>query len=928
MSAGIMTGPYDIPVYHARAVTVATNKSPLGPYRGVGRSGACFAIETLIDAVARAVEREPAEVRIENMVPPAAMPYRSATHKLYDSGDYPEAARRAAAAIGIAAVRERQRRGEPDGRLIGVGLASYTEQTAHGTAEWVARGLPVVFGYEPALARFTPDGKLVLFVGIQNHGQGLETTLAQVAHQELGVAVADVVVRHGDSAVSPYGMGTFASRSMTMAGGAVSRACAELAQKIKRIGAHLLQAPREAVTLYGGRVHFGAQSVSFQDVAQAAYLHPERLPEGEEPALEASAVYQPERSTGAFSYATHACAVAVDPGTGIVEILDYVACHDCGTMVNPLIVEAQVVGGIAQGIGTALYEESPYDSSGQPLATTFLDYMIPGATEVPDVRVIHMETPSPHTRFGIKGMGEGGAIAPPAAVVNAINDALRPLGAEINETPATPERRAGGDHRGAEGLADEAGAVRLSSRPLARGCGGRAGALRRQRPGARRRPVAGADAQPPPRAGGHDRRPRPPRRPEDRAGDRVVGALRRAAAACRLRGTARARRQQRLDGARCEPDCISCGAHPRHHRRRAGARRSGRRLAHHHDRARGRHRARRSRRAPHAAGRDLHHRPVQHRAADGRADRGRGGAATARLRALGTLQDRAQDRRVRGLDGDRVDRPCTRHGARRPGRGRRRADRAGAHGRRRARRHGVARDRANRARRQRAPLSARRSSSCTATSSCAQSGRRRRNEDGARTHGEWRGGDDRGRAADEPGRSPARAAAADRHPSRLRAWRLRCLHGADRRRAGARLHRARGIARRRRRAHPRRDGRRSRHGGDQGCLSPGARTAVRLLHARHADHDLGPDQDQSQRRRARGQDRDQRQPLPLHRLSGHRALDPARGTRIARHASCKAEKNTSARRKPKPNRTTPSLSNARSHRCDRFHRQWDCWQSP
>ncbi|MCC6780975.1 MAG: xanthine dehydrogenase family protein [Hyphomicrobiales bacterium] len=440
MSAGIMTGPYDIPVYHGRAVTVATNKSPLGPYRGVGRSGACFAIETLIDAVAHAVGREPADVRMENMVPPSAMPYRSATHKLYDSGDYPEAARRAATTLGLAELRARQRRGEPDGRLIGVGLASYTEQTAHGTAEWVARGLPVVFGYEPALARFTPDGKLVLFVGIQNHGQGLETTLAQVAHEELGVAVADVVVRHGDSAVSPYGMGTFASRSMTMAGGAVSRACAELAQKVKRIGAHLLQAPREAVTLANGAVHFGAQSVSFQDVAQAAYLHPERLPEGEEPSLEATTVYQPERSTGAFSYATHACVVAVDPGTGIVEILDYVACHDCGTMVNPMIVEAQVVGGIAQGIGTALYEETPYDSSGQPLATTFLDYMIPGATEVPDVRVVHMETPSPHTRFGIKGMGEGGAIAPPAAVVNAINDALRPLGAVVNETPATPER--------------------------------------------------------------------------------------------------------------------------------------------------------------------------------------------------------------------------------------------------------------------------------------------------------------------------------------------------------------------------------------------------------------------------------------------------------------------------------------------------------
>jgi len=440
MSSGIMTGPYDIPVYHARALTLATNKSPLGPYRGVGRTGACFAIETLVDAVAHAVGREPADVRIENMVPISAMPYRSVTHKLYDSGDYPACARQAIEAIGLADIRARQRKPLPDGRLIGFGMASYTEQSAHGTAEWVARGLPVVFGFEPALARFTPDGKLILFVGIQNHGQGLETTLAQVAHQELGIPVEDVIVRHGDSSVSPYGMGTFASRSMTMAGGAVSVACTQLAEKVTRIGAHLLQAPKDAVTLAGGKAFFGQQSVSFAQIAEAAFLHPERMPEGEDPALEVSAVYQPGRSTGAFSYATHACSLAVDPGTGHVEILDYVVCHDCGTMVNPMIVEAQVVGGVAQGLGTALYEEMPYDDNGQPLASTFLDYMIPGATEVPDVRVLHMETPSPHTRFGIKGMGEGGAIAPPAAIINAINDALRPLGAEVTQTPATPER--------------------------------------------------------------------------------------------------------------------------------------------------------------------------------------------------------------------------------------------------------------------------------------------------------------------------------------------------------------------------------------------------------------------------------------------------------------------------------------------------------
>jgi carbon-monoxide dehydrogenase large subunit len=440
MSCGIITGPYDIPVYHGTARTVCTNKSPLGPYRGVGRSGACFAIETLIDEVARTVGRKPEEVRLENLVRPEQMPYKAANHKLYDSGDYPEALRRAIEAVDAAGLRSRQAKGEPDGRLVGLGFGCYTEQTGHGTAEWVARGLPVAFGYEPALARFTPDGALVLYVGIQNHGQGLETTLAQVAHQELGIPVERVTVRHGDSSLCPYGMGTFASRSMTMAGGAVSEACRRLAGKLRRIGAHMLGEPEAVVRLVDGTARGEKGAVPFAQIADAAYLHPNRMPEGEEPGLESFAVYQPERSTGAFSYASHACAVAVDPDTGIVEILDYVVVHDCGTMVNPQIVEAQVTGGVAQGLGTALYEEIPYDENAQPLASTFLDYMLPGATEVPDIRVLHMQTPSPHTRHGIKGLGEGGAIAPPAAVVNAVNDALKGLGVRIEETPVTPER--------------------------------------------------------------------------------------------------------------------------------------------------------------------------------------------------------------------------------------------------------------------------------------------------------------------------------------------------------------------------------------------------------------------------------------------------------------------------------------------------------
>jgi len=441
MAAGILVGPYDIRTYRARAATIATTKTPMGPYRGVARTGACFGIERLIDDIAAAVGRDPAEVRLDNMVRPEQMPYRTVTNKVFDSGDYPESLRRAVEAIGRDAVAGREAETPADGMRIGVGVASYTEQTAHGTEEWVARGLPVIFGYEPATARMTPDGGLVLEVGIQNHGQGLETTLAQVAHQELGIDPAKVSVRHGDSSLSPYGMGTFASRSMVMAGGAVGLACERLREKMLKIAAHLMQvADPTEVMLLDGRAVAGNRSVGFGEIGAAACLHPARLPPGRDPGREATAVYQPGVGSGAFSYATHAVRVAVDPELGTVRLLDYVVAHDCGTVVNPMVVEGQIVGGVAQGIGTALYEEIPYDEHGQPLASTLMDYLLPGATEVPDIRVIHTCSPSPHTSYGIKGLGEGGAIAPPAAIANAINDALRPLGARVDETPFSPAR--------------------------------------------------------------------------------------------------------------------------------------------------------------------------------------------------------------------------------------------------------------------------------------------------------------------------------------------------------------------------------------------------------------------------------------------------------------------------------------------------------
>jgi carbon-monoxide dehydrogenase large subunit len=440
-AGGNLPGPYDFRGYRCRTISVATNKPPFTPYRGVARSGVCFAIELTIDAIARAVDREPAEVREENLVQASDMPYDNVTGKHYDSGDYPHSLRRAVAMIDLPGIRGRQNQSEPDRRLVGVGFATFTEQSAHGTKVFAAWGIPLVPGYEQATVRLTPDGGLELRAGIPAIGQGLETTLAQVASETLTLPVENIQVVLGDTALTPYSTGAYASRGMVMAGGAVLRSSEELARRIKHIAAHLMQCAPADTELRDGRIFGRNASISFADVGRAWYLRPEQLPpDVESMGLEVTEGFRPKVDSGAFTYATHAALVAVDPETGHTQILDYVIVEDCGRMVNPMIVEGQAFGGTAQGIGTALFEESRYDEAGQPLASTLMDYLLPGPAELPAMRIEHMETPSPYTAHGIKGVGEGGAIAPPAAVINAINDALRPLGAEIHELPATPRR--------------------------------------------------------------------------------------------------------------------------------------------------------------------------------------------------------------------------------------------------------------------------------------------------------------------------------------------------------------------------------------------------------------------------------------------------------------------------------------------------------
>ncbi|MCC5812260.1 MAG: xanthine dehydrogenase family protein [Ectothiorhodospiraceae bacterium] len=440
--ASILPGPYDFQAYRCRATSAATNKPPILPYRGVARTGVCFAMELTLDAIAREVGREPSDIRLECLVPPSAMPFDNITNKHFDSGDYPECLRRAVKAIGLPEVRKRQQSAEADGRLIGVGVSIFCEQAAHGTSVYAGWGIPMVPGHEQAVARLTPDGALELRVGIHSHGQGLETTLAQVGEEILGIDIERIRVIHGDTALTPYSTGTWGSRCMVMAGGAVAEACKQLRGRIAVIGAFLLGVEAAEVVIEDARVVAqDGRSVSLDEVGRTWYLRPQALPDDVNPGgLEVTVGYKALRDSGTFSYAAHAAVVAVDPRLGTVEILDYVVVEDGGVLVNPMIVDGQVYGGVAQGIGTALYEEMPYDHNGQPLASTLADYLLPGATEIPDVQIEHMETPSPYTAFGQKGIGEGGAIGPPAAIANAVNDALRPLGAEVCEVPITPRR--------------------------------------------------------------------------------------------------------------------------------------------------------------------------------------------------------------------------------------------------------------------------------------------------------------------------------------------------------------------------------------------------------------------------------------------------------------------------------------------------------
>lgn len=438
--ASILPGPYKMRGYKCKTWSVATNKPPILPYRGVARTGVCFAMELMMDALGRELNIAPDEIRARNLVSADEMPFTNITNKFFDSGDYNEALRRAVVAIDIPSVRARQQQ-EQGRKRIGVGLSIFCEQGAHGTSVYHGWGIPMVPGFEQSTVRLTPDGGLEVRVGVHSHGQSLETTLAQIANEELGIDPDKIKVVHGDTAYTPYSTGTWGSRCIVMAGGAVATASAALGERIKKIAAHLLQTQPDKIQLEDGMAKSDSTEISITEIAKTWYLKPQLLPDDVDPrGLEATEGYKTVKDTGTFSYACHAVTVSVDLDLGHIELLDYVIVEDAGIMINPMVVDGQVLGGAVQGIGTALFEEMPFDSAGQPLASTLADYHLPVASDIPPIRIIHMETPSPISRYGQKGIGESGAIGPPAAIANAVNDALAPLSAEVRDIPMTPTR--------------------------------------------------------------------------------------------------------------------------------------------------------------------------------------------------------------------------------------------------------------------------------------------------------------------------------------------------------------------------------------------------------------------------------------------------------------------------------------------------------
>jgi len=437
MAMAEMPGPYDVQQYECLARGVLTNTCTMAAYRGVSRPVITFTLERLMDKAASAFAIDPVDIRRRNLID--KFPYTSAIGLVFDEASYKQTLEMAVDAIDVPAFRKRQEEARKNGRYLGIGFATFSERTGYGSPAFAARGMEITPGWETVILSVDPSGFVEARIGSSPHGQGLRTTLAQIIADEIGVTPDVIKVVHGDTDTSPYGWGTFASRSLVISGGATLIAAQKVRAKLIKIASHLLEAaPGDIVLADGAATVAGTdRSISIAKMAREAYTQTHRFNGEIEPGMTETGTYDPP---GTFSNACHVAIVEVDIETGHTRIKKFLVAEDAGKIINPMIADGQVHGGIAQGIGNALFEEIIYDEGGGILTANLADYMPPTAHEMPPIELHHMETPSTTSITKAKGLGEGGCIGAPAAVVNAINDALSSFGVQIDEIPATPQR--------------------------------------------------------------------------------------------------------------------------------------------------------------------------------------------------------------------------------------------------------------------------------------------------------------------------------------------------------------------------------------------------------------------------------------------------------------------------------------------------------
>lgn len=435
-----LPGPYRMEHYRGRIRGVLTPKPPTGPYRGVGRPSSTFAMERLVEMAARKLDMDPVEFRRKNLVRDEEFPYRTASGIIWDKSAFQECLEGACKHVDYPMLLRERDEAREAGRWVGIGLASYAELTGIGSRISVAPGMPINTGTETSKIEIDATGAITAAFGISSHGQGLETTLAQVIVDELGCKLEDIEVKHGDSALVPMASGTYASRSAVLGGGAATLAARVVKAKVLRAAAYLMEQAVEDLDIHDGIISSrnSNSSMTLKEVASAVYTQMGRIPRDQREDLTASETYDPYLGTACSS--THLAMVEVDSETYGVNILRYVVAEDCGKIINPMIVDGQVHGAVAQGIGAALLEEIVHDDQGQAVAASLADYLVPVASSVPEIGIVHIEADLPNNIGGFRGMGEGGTIGAPAAIANAVSDALAHLGVSVETLPVTPER--------------------------------------------------------------------------------------------------------------------------------------------------------------------------------------------------------------------------------------------------------------------------------------------------------------------------------------------------------------------------------------------------------------------------------------------------------------------------------------------------------